>query len=148
MTPSLEVAKLDNERPAIDGVDDNPPTLERVVAPSSRIPEGLTAARQSVVAGENVKVRNLRDAGAGGVRGDARHVEHAEPGLVIGLVREAVVDELVVVDGAGGRLVVAGVYGRLEVRDVEDVGHGEAVEGGGVGGGVDGVDFALVELVV
>lgn len=80
-------------------------------------------------------------------------------------------DELVVVDGAGGGFVEAGVYGVFEVGDVPlermlvrwsciwrviawyvdftyDVGYWEAVEGRGVGRRAVWINFSLVELVV
>ena len=57
-------------------------------------------------------------------------------------------DKLVVVDGAGGGLVVTGVLGLLKVGDVPDVGDRETVLGRRVGGGAGGVDLTLVKLIV
>lgn len=141
--------RLDNKRTTIDRVDDREPAGESVVGPGTRIPEGLTASGKRVVAGEDVEVGDLLDAAAVGVARDGADVEDAQTGLVVGLVGEAVVDELIVVDGAGGGLVVAGVLGGFEVGDVPDVCGWVAVLGDGVGVGFGAVvDLALVELVV
>jgi hypothetical protein len=56
--------------------------------------------------------------------------------------------ELVVIDGAGGGLVVTRVLGVLKAGDVPDVGDGEAVLGRGVGCSAIGVNLTLVKLVV
>jgi hypothetical protein len=64
------------------------------------------------------------------------------------LVVKTVVDVLVVVDRAGGGLVVAGDDGLLKVLDVPNVGHSETIFGGTVNSSAVGVDLALVKLIV
>jgi hypothetical protein len=68
--------------------------------------------------------------------------------LVVGLEGKAVVDELVVVDHAGGGLVVAGDLGGFEVLDIPNVGDSETFLSGGSDSSAVGVDLALIELVV
>lgn len=88
-----------------------------------------------------IEKTDLLNRATSGVLGNAGDVDNAETGAVVSLVGETVDDVLVVVDGAGRALEVAGVDGLLEVGDVEDVGGGVAV-----GGGADGVN--LIEFVV
>lgn len=145
---ALTPLRLNNKRTAVNGVDDRVSTGEGEVRPGTRVPERITATRLGIVTGVDVKVGDFLDLGAVGELGDGRDVEDAETGLVVGLEGEAVVDELVVVDHAGGGLVVAGDLGGFEVLDVPDVGDCVTVLGGRADGGAVGVDLALVELVV
>jgi len=150
LTPplTLNIRLLNNKDTTVNSVDNNVARLKGVSRPGASVPESVTAAGLDIIRRVDVKVSNLFDLGAVGELGDAGDVEDAEAGLVVGLVVKTVVDVLVVVDGAGRGLVVAGDDGRLEVLDVPDVGHGEAVLGGRVNGSAVGVDLALVELIV
>lgn len=47
---------LDNKRTTVNGIDDRVPTGEGVVRPCTSIPDCLTAARNRIVTGEDVKV--------------------------------------------------------------------------------------------
>ena len=98
---------LDNKRAAVNRVDDRVSAGEREVAPRARVPDRIAAAGLHVVAGEDVKVRNLLDLATVGEARDAADVEDAQAGLVVGLEGEAVVHELVMVDHAGRGFVVA-----------------------------------------
>ena len=141
--------RLNDKRAAVNRVDDRVPAArESPMRPGARIPERIAATGLRVIAREDVKVGDFLDLGAIGVAGDGADVEDAETGLVVGLVGKTVPDELVVVNHAGGGLVVAGDLRGFEVLDVPDIRHGEAVFGWRVGCGAVGVDLALVELVV
>ena len=146
--PALDISLLDNKDTTVNGVDDNESRLEGVGRPGTSVPESVTTAGLDIVRRVNVKVGNLLDLGTVGELGDAGNVEDTETGLVVGLVVKTVVDVLVVVDGTGGGLVVAGDNGLLEALDVPDVRHGEAVLGGTVNSSAVGVDLALVKLIV
>jgi hypothetical protein len=139
---------LDNKRTAINGVDDGVSTGEGEVRPCTSVPESVTATGLRIITGVDVEVGNFLDLGAVGELGDGADVEDAETGLVVGLEGKTVVDELVVVDHAGGGLVVAGDLGGFEVLDVPDVRDCETVLGGGSDSSAVGVDLALVELVI
>jgi hypothetical protein len=139
---------LDNKRTTINGVDDGVATGEGEVRPGSSVPESITATGLCVVTGVDVKVSNLLDLGTVGEFGDGADVEDAETGLVVGLEGKTVVDELVVVDHAGGGLVVAGDLGGFEVLDVPNVGDSKTILSGGSDSSAVGVDLALVELIV
>lgn len=145
---ALELAHLDNEGAAVNGVDDDPSARERVVAPSSVVPDGGAATLLVVIRRVHVEVSNLLDVLARWLLGDGGHVVDAEAGLVVGLVCETRVHKLVVVDGLDCSLVVAGVDGLLQVGDVEDVSGGVAVESGRLRVGALRVDDTLVDLVV
>ena len=116
--------------------------------PCTCVPECLTTAGNSIIAREDIEVSDLLNAASIRVAGNGADVEDTQTGLVVGLVRKTIVDELVVVDGAGGGLIVTGVLGLLEVGDVPDVCDRETVLGGRVGGSAGGVDFTLVKLIV
>lgn len=150
LTPplTLNIGLLNNKDTTVNSVDNNVARLKGVSRPGTSVPESVTAAGLDIIRRVDVKVSNLLDLGAVGELGDAGDVEDTETGLVVGLVVKTVVDVLVVVDGAGRGLVVAGDDGLLEVLDVPDVGHGEAVLGGRVNGSAVGVDLALVKLIV
>lgn len=139
---------LDNEGTTVDGVDNSVARVESEVAPGARVPDSRATTGKLIVLREDIKVGDLLDLAAVGVLGDGADVKDAETGLVVGLVGETLVDELVVVDGAGGGLIVTGVLGLLEVGDVPDVCDRETVLGGRVGGSAGGVDFTLVKLIV
>lgn len=152
LAPVLALApaelRLDNKRTTVNGVDDSVTRVKSEVTPGTRVPDSRTLARKLIVLRVDIEVRDLLDLAAVRVLGNGADVEDSETSLVVGLVGEALVDELVVVDGAGGRLVVAGVLGLLEAGDVPDVGNGEAILCGRVGCGAGRVDLALVEFVI
>ena len=150
LTPlhTLNISLLNNKDTTVNSVDNNVTRLKGVGRPGTSVPESVTTAGLDIIRRVDVKVGNLLDLGAVGELGNAGDVEDAETGLVVGLVVKTVVYVLVVVDGAGGGLVVAGDDGLLEVLDVPDVGHGEAVFGRRVNGSTVGVDLALVKLIV
>lgn len=102
---------------------------------------GAAAVGVAVVLGVNVEEAGLGDALARGVLGQGAQVEHAQARAVVALVREAVDDELVVVDAEAGALEVARLLGRAQVANVPKVRHRVAV-----GGRADAV--VLVVLVV
>lgn len=77
--------------------------------------------RFTIILRENVKVGNLLNLAAVRELGDRADVQDAQTGLVVGLVGEALVDELIVVDGAGGRFVVSCVLGGFQVGDVPQI---------------------------
>jgi hypothetical protein len=150
LTPlrTLNISLLDNKDTTVNRVDNNKARLESVRRPCTSVPQGITAAGLDIIRRVDVKVRNLLDLGAVGEARDGGDVEDAETGLIVGLVVKAVVDVLVVVDGAGRRLVVTGNNGLLEVLDVPDICDRETILGGGVDRSAVGVDLALVELIV
>lgn len=135
------IGALDDKGAALDGVDEDVAGLEEgVVAPGADELEGA-AVGLVVVLGVDVEEAELLDEAAGGVLGEGADVDDAQAGAVVGLVGDAVDDELVVVDAVGLGLVHARLLGVLEVADVPEVGDGVAV-----GGGADAV--VLVVLVV
>ena len=141
--------RLDNKRTAINGVDHSETAWKGVVRPSTCVPECLTTAGNSIIAGEDIEVSDLLNAASIRVAGNGADVEDAQTGLVVGLVCETIVDELVVVDSASSRLVEAAVLGSLEVGDVPDVGGRVAILGDGVGVCILAtVDLTLIKLVV
>jgi hypothetical protein len=83
-----------------------------------------------------IEETRLDDVAAGWVLRDAADVDDAQAAAVVGLVGQAGDGVLVVVDGLGGRLVIARVVGSEEVGDVEEVGlcpcqtHGHRKEDG------------------
>ena len=89
----------------------------------------------------NIKVRHLLDPLPRGVKRHASQVQDAQSQTIVTLVRESVLDELVVVDTLAQTLVVARLLGLLQRGDVPDVGDGVPV--GAQAGGV-----VLVVLVV
>ena len=93
--------RLDNKRTAINGVDHSETAWEGVVRPCTCVPECLTTAGNSIIAGEDIEVSDLLNAASIRVAGNGADVEDAQTGLVVGLVCETIVDELVVVDSAG-----------------------------------------------
>jgi len=139
---------LDNEGTTVNGVNDGVAGVEGEVAPGTRVPDSRATTGKLIVLREDIEVGNLLDLAAVGVLGNGADIEDTETGLVVGLVGETLVDELVVVDGAGGGLVVTGVLGLLKVGDVPDVGDRETVLGGRVGGSAGRVDLTLVKLIV
>ena len=140
-SPLLKLLHLDDEGAALDGVDEDIAGREAgIVAPGADEVDDA-AVGQVVVLGVDVEEGDFLDAGAGGVRGDGAHVEHAQARAVVALVAEPVEDVLVVVDRVGLGLVDTRLLRVFQVRDVEDVRHREAV------GGRARVVF-LVELVV
>jgi hypothetical protein len=92
--------RLDNKRTAIDGVDHSETAWEGVVRPGACIPKRLTATRNSIITREDIEVSDLLNAAAIRVTRNGADVEDTQTGLVVGLVRKTVVDELVVVDSA------------------------------------------------
>lgn len=152
LAPVLALApaelRLDNERTTVDGVDHSVAGAESEVAPSARVPNSRATTGKLIVLRVDVEESNLLDLAAVGVLGDGADIKDTETSLVVGLVGETFVDELVVVDGAGGRLVVAGVLGLLQAGDVPDVGDRETILGWRVGCSTRGVDLTLVKLVV
>jgi hypothetical protein len=139
---------LDNERTTVNGVDDSVARIKSEVRPGARVPDSRATTRKIVVLRVDVEESNLLDLAAVGVLGNGAYVENTETSLVVGLVGETLVDELIVVDGAGGGLVVARVLGMLQVGDVPDVSDWEAILGGRIGCGAVRVNLALVKLVV
>jgi hypothetical protein len=139
---------LDNEGTTINGVDHSVSGVEGEVAPGARVPNSRATARKLIILREDIEVSDFLDLATVGVLGNRADVEDTETGLVVGLVGETLVDELVVVDGAGSGLVVTSVLGLLKVGDVPDVGDRETVLGGRVGGSAGRVDLTLVELIV
>jgi hypothetical protein len=97
------------------------------VAPSARVPDRRALARKVIVLRENIKVGNLLN--LAGIRelGDRADIQDAKTGLVVGLVGETLVDELVVVDRAGGRFVVSCVLRGFQAGDIPDVRDWEAI---------------------
>lgn len=139
---------LDDEGTTIDRVNHSVARTKGEVAPGTRVPDSRATTGKLIILREDVEVSDLLDLAAIGELGNGADVKDTETGLVVGLVGKTLVDELVVVDGAGGGLVVTGVLGLLKVGDIPDVGDREAVLGGRVGGGAGGVDLTLVELIV
>ena len=139
---------LDNEGTTVNSVDDSVTGVEGEVAPGARVPDSRATTGKLIILREDIEVGNLLDLAAVGVLGNGADIEDTETGLVVGLVGETLVDELVVVDGAGSGLVVTSVLGLLKVGDVPDVGDRETVLGGRVGGSAGRVDLTLVKLIV
>jgi hypothetical protein len=146
LTPSK--LRLNNKRTAVNGVNNSVTRAEGEMRPSAGVPNSLATTGKVVVLRVDIEVCDLLDLAAVGVLGDGADIKDTETSLVVGLVGKTLVDELVVVDGADGGLVVAGVLGLLQVGDVPDVSNGEAVLGGRVGSGAVGVELTLVKLVV
>ena len=71
----------------------------------------------------------------------APDIYNPQAAIVVALIREAVLDVLVVIDGFGGRLVVAGIDRRGKRGDVEDISRCAAVS-------CDARLVLLVEFVV
>lgn len=145
---ALDIGLLDNKDTTVNGVDDNVTRFKGVGRPGTSVPESVTAAGLDIIRRVDIEVGNLLDLGAVRELGDAGDVKDTETSLVVGLVVKTVVDVLVVVDRAGGSLVVAGDDGLLKVLDVPNVGHGETILGGTVDSSAVGVDLALVKLIV
>lgn len=124
---ALEDVHLDNECTTINGVNNNKPTGESIVAPGTEVPNSVAATRLVVIPGVHIKVRNLLDALARRLPRDGADIENAKTSLIVRLVSKSVVDELVVIDRADARLVVSGVGRLLEVRDVENVSDRESI---------------------
>lgn len=117
------------------------------MTPRPKIPSRHTTPRLIIIARKSIKKRHLLDIPARRIFRNPTDVQNSQTRLVIRLIREAVVDELVVVDGLDGGFVVAGLFGMFEVFDGPDVGDGETV-GGGTRVGAVGVDDAFVDFVV
>lgn len=133
---------LHDERAALNGVHEDESRLEACVRGPRTQERDCAAALKLVVFGVNVEEASLADIVTTGVLGDAADIQDIEAITVVGLVVVAVEDVLVVIDGAAGALVVAGVVRVFEIADVDDVGSGKTL-GHGTNFGV-----ALVELVV
>lgn len=80
-----------------------------------------------VVLGVHIKESQLLDALSRGVARDGGNINHTESSTVVGLVGDAALDVLVVVDTVLRRLVNAGLFGVLQIPDVPDVGGRVAV---------------------
>lgn len=130
---------LDRKDTTLDAVDQQVSRLEVGVDGPGAVESG--AAADGVVLGTDVEKASLLEAGTGGVLGNRRDVDDAQAGSVVALVRKAVDDVLVVVDGLGRALVDAGEDG------LGQVGHVDDVSGGPLVGGRTGA-LLLVELVV
>lgn len=75
---------------------------QRITRPSTHKVH-RAAASKIVILGIDIEEANLLDTSTSRVTGDRSHIQHAEPGAVVGLVRKAVGDVLVVVDTLGTR---------------------------------------------
>jgi hypothetical protein len=131
---------LDNERAAVNSVDHRVATEtgladrslkgktndinepgEGKVAPGAGVPNRRALAGKVIILGEHIKVGNLLDLAGVGVLGDRADIQDAKTGLVVGLVGETLVDELVVVDRAGGRFVVSCVLWGFQAGDIPHI---------------------------
>lgn len=93
---------LNNESTPLNSVDQDEAALEeRVVAPGANEVKAA-AVGLAVVLGVHVEEANLLDEAAGGVLRQRADVDDVQAGAVVALVREAVDDELVVVDAVHG----------------------------------------------
>lgn len=110
---------LEREDAALDRVDDNVATLEeRVHRPrpvECRLPTNL------VILGPDIKEAYLLKQRTAVVLVNRGDVHDTEPRAVVGLVREALDDILVVVDGPLRALVDTAEDGVCQVLDVNDV---------------------------
>lgn len=101
----------------------------------------IPATGSIIILRMDIKVRHLLDLLPRGIKRHASQIQDAETQAVVALVREPVVDELVVVDAPPETLIVARLLRLLERGNVPDVGDGVPV--GAQAGGV-----VLVVLVV
>lgn len=123
----FELLHLDDEGAALNGVDEDVAAREAgVVAPGADKVDDA-AVGQVVVFRVDVEEGDFVDAVARGVGRDGADVEDAQARPVVALVAQAVEDVLVVVDRVRLGLVDARLFRVFEVRDVEDVRHGEPV---------------------
>lgn len=86
-----EVVQLDDERAAIDCVDDDPAAGEAVMAPGSVGPVRKTATRERVVLWVCVEEGDLADALPRRIAWNAADIEDTQTSLVVGLEGETVV---------------------------------------------------------
>ena len=96
----------------------------------------------------HIEERNFLDIFTSRISGNARDIEHTQTGLVVGLICKAIVNELVMVGGAGLGLVISGVHRFLEVPDIPDVSDRETVDSRRVRSNILRVDLTLIELVI
>ena len=107
----IESVDLDDESTALDGVDVDVTGFEVWVEGPGALEFNGSAAGLRVGFRVDVEEGDFADVVAGGVGGDGGDVVDAEAGGVGGLVVDSVDDVLVVVDGAGGAFVEAGLWG-------------------------------------
>lgn len=118
---ALLAGHFDDERTTLNGVDEDEAGLKLGVGrPGAEESNGSTAL-VLVIFGVDVEEARLAHAGASGVVLDGGDVDDVEAVAVVGLIKVAVDDVLVVVNGAGLSSVVSGVYGLLKRANVEDV---------------------------
>jgi hypothetical protein len=126
---SGNVGLFQDEATTFNRVDEDITALEQGVAAPRTDKLHDTALLCLVVFGVNVEEGDFLDTPAAGILGDAADIEDAETAAVVALVGKSVVDVLVVINGVGGRFVVAGLLGVGQGRDVPDVCNWVAVRG-------------------
>ena len=122
--------QLDDEPTPLHRVDEDVSRLEQRIAAPRAHELNLPTARYVIIFRVNVNKADFLDTRTRRISGNRSHIQYAESGAVVGLVREAVGNVLVVVDTLCARLVQTGLLGLLERRDVPDVGDGVAVGAG------------------
>lgn len=140
---ALILPQLDHKRPPLNRIHQNIPTLKEWIMTPRPHKIHHTSIRLPIILGIHIKIPRLLDPRTGRIPRQAPNIQHPEPSAVVALVREAIDDELVVVDAGGRALVEACLFRGLERADVPDVGDG--VAGGGGALAVGFVEFVVEE---
>lgn len=112
---------LDHKGSPLDGVHQNVATLEEgIVAPSSDKLE-TTSLGLAVIFRIDIKEANFLDKLSGWVLRQGRDIENSQTSTVVALVREAVHDELVVVDSVSGTAEISGLLRFFQRADVPEI---------------------------
>lgn len=145
---ALKFAQFDHERASVNSVNNDEAARESEVAPGAEVPDGLATAHLVVITWVHIKVCNLFNSFASRVFRNRAHIEDTQAGLIVGLICEAIINELVVINRAHTGLVVTRIDGLLKVGDVEDISDWETVLCGGVRGRAVWVNFTFVKFII
>lgn len=138
---------LDDERPTLNSVHENEARLEPSVrGPGTKESDGA-AAFVFVIFWVHIEEACFTHACACGVLFDTGRIDDVQAVAVVGLIKKAIENVLVVVNRASPAGVVSGVHGVLKIADVEDMGGWQTL-GHWFNLGVTLVEFVIHEEVL
>lgn len=119
------ILQANDENATLNGIDDDPATLEQsITGPTTNEVYDTTL---SVIFGVNIEETNLLHTSTSRIRRNAGDVKNTKTSAVVGLIRFAVLDVLVMVDGFLTRFVVPSLCGELKGADVPNIGDREPI---------------------
>lgn len=84
----------------------------------------ITPTRRIIILRVNVKVGHLLDQLTRGIQRNTSQIQNAKTQAIVALIRESILDELVVVNTTTQTLVMTRLLGLFERGNVPDVGDG------------------------